>query len=152
MKWTPNEVDMFLQAKEYVDTALIPLVPVNFAENIKQSASMKDFTEILTLEIERQFKGRIMLLPQLAYLSSWDEPKRLELAADWARGLKEQGFAHVFYITSDSEWRVNEQGLEGSLIWIPSIPLEHLEEKHKRPMIDDQVRQVLAIFTRKWHD
>ncbi|PLS16339.1 DUF2487 domain-containing protein [Bacillus sp. M6-12] len=152
MKWTPNDMDMYLQAKEYVDTALIPLVPVSFAENMKQSASMKDFTDILTVEIERQFKGRIMLLPQLAYLSALDEEKRLELAAGWARELKEQGFAHVFYITSDSEWKENEQELEGSLIWIPSIPLEHLEEKHKKPMIDDQVRQVLAIFTRKWHE
>ena len=59
MKWTAKDLDMYVQAKEYVDTLLIPLVPLSFGERIKKSGSMNEFITILSMEIEKQMKGRI---------------------------------------------------------------------------------------------
>ena len=35
-------------------------------------------------------------------------------------------------------------------IWIPSIPLEHLEDTYKDSIIESQVKQILNIFIKTW--
>ena len=42
--------------------------------------------------------------------------------------------------------------LDGSLIWLPSLPLEHLNDSQKISMIESQVKQLLNLFTRKWQE
>lgn len=76
MKWTAKDLDMYMQSKEYVDTVLIPLVPLSFKGQMKQSGSMNEFLTILSLEIEKQMKGRILLLPTFHYIS--DEMDKVE--------------------------------------------------------------------------
>lgn len=150
MKWTPKDIDTLEEAREYIDTVIVPLVPVSFETGRKQSASMYDFINLLSAAIEYQFKGRIMLMPPLTYLSGDDIDKKLDVAGTWK---KEAGsFKHIFFITSDNEWKAYEQEFGGSLIWMPSIPLEHLDENQVRTMISDQARQVFELFTRKWKD
>ena len=69
MKWTVKDLDMYIQSKEYVDTVLIPLVPITFGGQMKRTGSMNELITILSLEIEKQMKGRILLLPTFHYLS-----------------------------------------------------------------------------------
>jgi hypothetical protein len=42
--------------------------------------------------------------------------------------------------------------LAGDVIWLPSIPLEHMNEPQKLSVIDSQVKQLLVLFTQKWHE
>ncbi len=65
---------------------------------------------------------------------------------------KKSEFKHIFYITSESEWKMQEENLDGSLIWLPSLPLEHLQDSQKISMIESQVKQILNLFTRKWKE
>jgi hypothetical protein len=149
VKWTPKDIDTFEEAREYIDTVLIPLVPVAFENGMKQSASMYDFISMVALAIESQFKGRIMLLPSLSYLSRLDAGKKMELIAAWKEEVG--SFKNIYFITSDNEWKACEQEFEGSLIWLPSIPLEYLDEDQARTMVNDQARQLFDLFTRKWN-
>ncbi|CAH0345535.1 YpiF family protein [Bacillus sp. CECT 9360] len=150
MRWTPKDIDTFEEAREYIDTVLIPLVPVSIEKGMKQSASMYDFINMLTAAIENQFKGRIMLLPSLTYLTSLSMDKRMDQVKAWMAEV--DSFKNICFITSDNEWKALEQELEGSLIWMPSIPLEHLDDNQIRAMINDQARQVFDLFTRKWNE
>ena len=148
MKWTAKDLDMYMQSKEYVDTVLIPLVPLSFKGQMKQTGSMNEFLTILSLEIEKQMKGRILLLPTFHYLS--DEMDKVERLNRWANEVKENNFEHVFFLTSDFEWKKEERELENNLVWIPAIPLEGLEIEQAREMINQQVLQILDIFSYNW--
>lgn len=148
MKWTAKDLDMYMQSKEYVDTVLIPLVPLSFKGLMKQTGSMNEFLTILSLEIEKQMKGRILLLPTFHYLS--DEMDKVERLKRWANEVKENNFEHVFFLTSDFEWKKEERELENNLVWIPAIPLEGLEIEQAREMINQQVLQILDIFSYNW--
>ncbi|WP_454861465.1 YpiF family protein [Peribacillus frigoritolerans] len=148
MKWTAKDLDMYMQSKEYVDTVLIPLVPLSFKGQMKQTGSMNEFLTILSLEIEKQMKGRILLLPTFHYLS--DEMDKVERLKRWANEVKENNFEHVFFLTSDFEWKKEERELENNLVWIPAIPLEGLEIEQAREMINQQVIQILDVFSYNW--
>ncbi|MCP1494334.1 hypothetical protein J2Y73_004365 [Peribacillus frigoritolerans] len=148
MKWTAKDLDMYMQSKEYVDTVLIPLVPLSFKGQMKQTGSMNEFLTILSLEIEKQMKGRILLLPTFHYLS--DEMDKVERLKRWANEVKENNFEHVFFLTSDFEWKKEERELDNNLVWIPAIPLEGLEIEQAREMINQQVLQILDIFSYNW--
>ncbi len=150
MKWSPQDVDVYLKSKEYVDTAVIPLFPVAFEGEMKQAAAMTEFISILTGQLERQFRGRLMLLPGFSYMKTKDDEKLIEDLKFWEKQLLENGFSHVFYLTSDPVWNSLQNRLSGSVIWLPSIPMEMMEEKAKISIIESQVKQMITLFTQKW--
>ncbi|WP_010284165.1 YpiF family protein [Bacillus timonensis] len=150
MKWVTKDIDVYLQAKEYVDTAVIPLIPVSLEGNVKNTVSMGEFITILSNEVERQFKGRIILFPAFTYSNG----EELEMAKtrlnQWSSDLNGEGMKHTIFITSDSSWKQVENDLNGSLIWLPTLPLEYVEEKYKQTMLQDQMKQLVTLFTNIW--
>lgn len=152
MKWESKDMDVYLTAKEYVDTAVLPLLPVSFGEDMKQVVGMGEFISLLMPQLEKQFKGRIFLLPQYPYLKTSEEGKRISDLHDWVTHLRNHGFKHIFFITSDSDWKAGEDKLNGELIWLPSIPLENMEEKYKRTILEEQVKQLLQLIIQKWQN
>lgn len=150
MKWNPQDVDVYLKSKEYVDTAVIPLFPVAFEGEMRQAAAMTEFITILTGQLEKQFKGRLMLLPGFSYMKTKEDEKIIEDLKFWEKQLLENGFSHVFYLTSDPVWNSMQNHLSGSVIWLPSIPMEMMEEKAKISIIESQVKQMITLFTQKW--
>jgi hypothetical protein len=151
MKWNPQDIQVYLQSKEYVDTVVIPLLPVTFDNEMGQAAGMSEFITLVTGQLERQFRGRLLLLPGYSYLKGSEEEKNLENLLDWEVQLLQSGFDHVFYLTSDLFWKSVESRLNGSLIWLPAIPLETMQESQKLSIIESQVKQMLTLFTEKWN-
>jgi hypothetical protein len=151
MKWIPAEIEKFVKSSEYVDTAVIPLLPVSFGEQIKESAAMTEFISLLTGQLERQLQGRILLIPGFSYLknSTIDHLGHLK---EWETELKDKQFKHVFYVTSDNDWRQLESKLDGTLLWLPTLPLQHMDEKSKATVLEDQVRQLMNLFIQKWRE
>jgi hypothetical protein len=152
MKWVSKDIETYLTAKEYVDTAVIPLYSVSFGNEMKQSASSAEFITLLTNYLERQFTGRLMLVPPFTYLKSDQNEDIINGLKKWEENIEKNEFKHIFYITSEIDWKNFEDELKGSLIWLPSLPLEHLNESQKISMIESQVKQILTLFTQKWHE
>ncbi|MGV2938451.1 YpiF family protein [Mesobacillus sp. LC4] len=150
MKWVAADVEMYQKAAEYVDTAIVPLLPVSFGDDMKQNASMAEFTGILTSQLEKQFRGRIFLLPDFVYIKG--NEGSLNALKEWENTLLDKQFKHVFYVTSDSNWRQQEKELIGNVLWLPSLSLEHMQEQQKVAIVDDQVKQLLSLFTEKWEE
>ena len=146
MYWNSKDISIFQEQKEFVDTAIIPLLLVDGrAPNIKQSTGTADFLMSLTAFIENQFKGRVVLMPPVSYTI---QANRKNLGEEWVEVLKEAGFKHLFFVSSDSLWMTEASELE--IIFIPSIPLEDMDQKLRQSVLDDQLRQVIPIFANRW--
>ncbi|MDG5470637.1 YpiF family protein [Jeotgalibacillus sp. ET6] len=149
MLWNAKEIGLYLKEKAYIDTVIVPILPISFTDRTKQEAEQAEFITLLTNLLEKQFKGRMLLVPPFTYISGKGKGETEKLQ-EWIEEFKENQFEHVFCLTSDIEWKEFEQDLGGNLIWMPSIPLEHMEEKYKRKIIDDQVNQLVKLIVQKW--
>lgn len=146
MHWNGKDSTVFQAQKEYIDTAVIPLILIDGSnQGFQFAASAADFTLSLANVIENQFKGRIVLFPSFSYLKKQDKPALLE---DWREELNKAEFKHIFFITSDREWSTMVE--DKNVIWIPSIPLDSMDQKMKNSILDDQLRQLVPILAEKW--
>nr|WP_263325913.1 YpiF family protein [Neobacillus sp. Marseille-Q6967] len=152
MKWISKDIETYNSAKEYVDTVVIPLCALSFGNEMKQSSSNIEFISLLTNYLERQFTGRLVLMPSFTYLKSSNMEETLVQLRQWEAAVQNSDFKHIFYITSEPDWKMVEDKLSGGLIWMPSIPLEGLNDSQKASIIESQVKQILSIFTRKWQE
>lgn len=150
MNWNGKDISTFIQQKEYMDTIILPLVPVTFEEGMKDAGSQYEFIQLLAMLLEKQFKGRILLLPAFSYLKDLPAESKLEDLKRWTSEIKSAGFKHVFLLTSDSEWKLSESHIEGSLIWVPAVPLEHMDDSYKYSLIEDQAKQFVNIIVHNW--
>ncbi|MED1205005.1 YpiF family protein [Heyndrickxia acidicola] len=150
MRWTAKDADVFLKQKKYIDTIIVPLVPVSVGTNIKLLASQGEFIQLLTNMLETQFRGRMFLLPPYTYLAQQDEQRKQLNLLDWEKEILESDAAHLFYLTSDHYWKTCEHMYKGDVFWLPSIPLEHMEENYKFSIMEDQVKQLINIIAKKW--
>ncbi|MGE7215661.1 YpiF family protein [Priestia koreensis] len=149
MRWITTDMDQYLQAKEYIDCAIVPIVPVEFASSSKTVAS-GEYVQALAYEMERQYKGRVLLLPAYTYLKSADLVTKKAELLDWKHYLIEQGLTHVFMLTTEAEWRQFDGELEGSLLWVPSLPFHAMKDEDKRDILQQQAESVSSIFTASW--
>ncbi|MGM9928159.1 MAG: YpiF family protein [Bacillus sp. (in: firmicutes)] len=152
MKWIPKDLEMYNQAKEYVDTLIIPLHGITFNGGMNQSASNVEFISVISQQIEKQFKGRVLLLPAVNYYHGWAEEEKKEMILRWEGIVDKDKFPHVFFLTSDVFWKESEVVFDESLIWIPSIPLESLEDKYKKSVVEKETKNILDIIIRKWRN
>lgn len=152
MKWISHDIEQFQKAQEYIDTAVIPLIPVAIGTEMKQAAAMSEFITLVTALLERQLTGRILLLPPFTYLTDQKDGMRYGELENWVSTIKNNQLKHIFLITCDSEWKACENKFEDSLIWIPAIPLGNLEDSQKISIVESQVQQIFAIFSRKWQE
>ena len=150
MNWNVKDIEVFEAEKAYIDTAVIPVVPVDFGKDIRVSAAQSEFINLLTLHLERQFKGRMMMTPSFTYRMSSLTDSEISRLSQWAEELGDSGVKHIFFLTSDSGWKKVEDRLGDRLIWVPSIPLENLDEQYKHSIMEDQVKQLLNVIVQKW--
>ncbi|KOS69151.1 hypothetical protein AEA09_11740 [Lysinibacillus contaminans] len=146
MYFNAKDITEFMAQKEFIDTAIVPLVSVDLSnEKMKQSGAEADFLIALTAFIEQQFKGRLLVMPLFSYstvMKNEEMPKQLEIQ------LHNAGFKHVFFITCDRFWTNIEELI--NVIWLPAIPLESMDKGVKNSILEDQLRQVIPIFSTKW--
>ena len=148
MNWTVKDIQLYEQAKEYVDTAIIPLIPLSFGSNMQNTVQKGEFISIFAEALEREYRGRLLLFPPFTYLiGQKEEESRLQ---KWTDFVTQNGMRHIVYITSDYEWK--QASLEGNLFWLPAMSLDQLDDKAKHEVIGSQIREIMAILTEKWEN
>ncbi|MGG0655598.1 DUF2487 family protein [Rummeliibacillus pycnus] len=148
MFWTSKDIEEFIKQKEFIDTAIVPLVMIEGTNlGIKQSASGAEFLMSLTNFIELQFKGRIVLSPPITYTKSMS---RKELITAIRDEFIAAGFKYTFFVTSDHEWNIIVPDFD--IIWLPSIPLGDMDQKVRQSVLSDQLRQVIPMLSSKWSE
>ncbi|MGM7721933.1 YpiF family protein [Metabacillus sp. Hm71] len=150
MKWVLSDVDVYNQSKEYVDTAIIPLIPVALESEFKGTVSKGEFITYVCNELERQLKGRVFLFPSFSYLKN--STNVIENVLEWKTEIKQE-FKHVFFLTSDEVLKnASSEPLKENLIWLPAVPFEHMDEKLMRKLLQDQIEQILNILLQSWNN
>lgn len=152
MRWEAKDIDTYLKAQQYIDTAIVPLVPIAFGSELKSTVVMGEFISIISAELERQFHGRLVLLPAFTYTLNELSEERIKRLKNWHDLLINDGFRHILSLTSDLSWKEVEQQLSHTLLAIPSIPLEHLDKEIKTNIVSDQIKQLALILTNKWQN
>jgi hypothetical protein len=150
MKWVAADVEIYVKEKDYIDTALIPLIPITIADGAKAAASGGEFVQLIVHEAERQLKGRVFLFPPFTYFMSEQREELIRRLGDWTRQLMEHGMKHVFYVTCDRTWKEYENQLFDRLWMVPAIPLQDMDESYKQEIIREQTSQLLNFFISQW--
>ncbi|MFX3622810.1 MAG: YpiF family protein [Ectobacillus sp.] len=150
MDWTAKDIQLYEQSKEYIDTAVIPLIPLSLGADIGSVVQKGEFISVLSRELEREYRGRILLLPPFTYISGQKETeiKRLQ---QWTDMAVHNGLLHVVYLTSDYEWKDIPE-LPGTTFWLPALPIGQLDQKAKRDVLQSQIREIMTILTEKWEN
>jgi hypothetical protein len=147
VKWKTTDFDTYAAARDYIDTAIIPLIPITWEREMKSLISMGEYTATISEELERQLVGRIFLFPSFTYLKSESKDIRTERLLQWKNDIQKE-LKYVFFLTSDPTW----SGADDSIILVPSIPLENMELKYKKEIISEQMNSLLKIVTKKWQE
>ncbi|AMA52772.1 MULTISPECIES: YpiF family protein [Bacillus] len=145
MRWRITDAKDYLQTKDYIDTAVIPLINIKVGAHFKITAEKGEFTQLLSDELERQLKGRVYLLPPYTYVD------RNEKTVQGLKDLREElisEFPHVVLLTSDENW--NSEDALGKIIVTPSVPLEHLNDSLKRKILDERTAEILNVLLQLW--
>lgn len=150
MKWTRSDVEMYIKSREFIDTAVIPLIPISLHDDAVPICEMGEFISILSIELEREYKGRIIVLPAFTYLKQEDTESLIERINKWNSALLGDGVKHVLLLTSDSDWKLNEKDLHAGLVWLPSIALNDLDKKYIEQLMKSQLKQFQSIVMNLW--
>ena len=59
VKWTSDDMNMFMEIKDYIDTVILPLYPITFEDHMESTVDMTELISLVTIPIEKQFKGRL---------------------------------------------------------------------------------------------
>ncbi|AIF43577.1 DUF2487 family protein [Virgibacillus sp. SK37] len=152
MKWKKADLQQYVQAKEYIDTIILPLAPFQFA-NDAELEKMSFQHEVLTLlcsEIEKELTGRLLLTPVYNYLKTAEKELEVQRVNGWVDNLQTQPFSHIFFISFDSTWKKVENQLNGTLLWIPVIQSGDLQSAEMHGVIKDQVEQLTEFMRSYW--
>lgn len=98
MYFNANDVTSFMAQKEFIDTAIIPLVAIDLTTENETEWCRSRFLLSLTAFIEQQFKGRLLVMPPFSYSTTL---KNEEMPVHLEAQLHNAGFKHVFFITCD---------------------------------------------------
>lgn len=150
MKWICEDIESYVNQKEYIDTIILPLYPISFTSSLARTVEMTEYISIITIILEKQFKGRLLLLPGYSYLKNPEGEMPIEDLLKWEKEIMNSGTKHLFYLTCDSEWKKVENSLEGSLIWVPTLPIYKMDSKQRNQLLEDQIKQLSSLFTEKW--
>lgn len=152
MQWRSQDLEKYVGAKEYIDTLIVPLIPISFSvdEKLESLASQGEVLAILMNELERELHGRIMLSPTYHYLTTNHVTEEMNRLNQWIKDIKQQPFKHIFLVSYDASWKKDEQLLDGSYIWISSIPSVSLDSKEMQQFVKDQIKQLNTLLQTYW--
>ncbi|MBB6449050.1 hypothetical protein HNR44_000999 [Geomicrobium halophilum] len=151
MRWQTTDIDTYQQSQSYVDTALIPLLPVSLGEEMKMKVAMGEYISLIAMEMEKQFRGRMMQLPPLSYPQNEGVEELLQHLNAWVEELKANGKNHIIWLTSDPMWKKYEDEIPGGLLlWLPHLPIEHLDPQLRQKTINDQMKEILPTIMKEW--
>lgn len=125
---------------EYIDTAIIPAIPADYASRLLDIADQYEMIQYVTLGAEQQFKGRLLVLPPVQILGDYNAVSLIDSQ------LKEFGFRNIIVvcpqtlqIDADNVHKVN------------IIPLESMDNEMKQEFIQDNVKSLMKFIIKLWN-
>jgi len=152
VRWLAKDGALYVESKSYIDTLFVPLVSVSFGEKVKKSGNDYEFLQLITTHLERQFQGRILLLPTVIYPEELSDSYKKILAEELFQRFPEEDFQHRFFISTTVDLKDEVEKNGGIFIFLPSIPLEHIDGPNRLSIIENQVRQLSPLVVDRWQE
>jgi len=152
LKWTNEDLATYIDAKEYVDTVILPMQSFHVTDEgtMEQDAFNREILSIYSSEIEKELSGRVMLTPTFYYLKSADMTAELNRLETWVKELQEQPFTEIFIFTFDKALKKVEKELPCELIWFPGMKIGDVKSKEATQLIQNQVEQISELIRAYW--
>lgn len=99
MKWELTTADQFIEAKEYIDTAIVPLIKIELGEQFKPALINSTWLTGVASGVEGQLMGRVMLFPVYSYTGLEKEDHLIANLNTYTTHLQQHGFKNVIFLT-----------------------------------------------------
>ncbi len=152
LKWNTDDLKKYVEAKEYIDTVIIPLETFHMSHegNFEKDAFQKEVLTIYTNEIEKELSGRVLLAPNYTYIKSDNLNEETIRLNQWVTDIKTQPFTYIFAITFDNQWKKVEKDLSCELLWLPGMKPSNIKSKEAVSLIRSQVEQISELIRSYW--
>lgn len=147
MLFSVKDVELVKQSIEYVDTAVLVCSTVSFDEGLVTSVIDKEYLERLSYVLEKEYRGRVFVLPQLQFPSVDDATERV--LDTWVSNLKGYGFKHIMVITTNMEIKQLMDEKDEISLWLPSFSFDDNKEQVDGILLS-QIRNIMKSVSNKW--
>lgn len=125
---------------EFIDTAVIPLQKIDMDSAQKTHASNIELSQIIVMQLERQFRGRLFITPSVSVINN-----DISQAHDYRVQLLDYGFKNVVFLC-DKSFEISEHVLNFN-----QIPLENMSQDMKLEMANEEVKGVMKAIIQLWN-
>ena len=152
MKWFSEDLKKYVQAKEYIDTVIIPLEAFHLSQesHLEKDAFQREVLSIYMNEIEKELSGRILLTPSYSYLKTSNLENEVERLNTWIQDIKTQPFQTIFVMTFDNAWKKVEKDIDCNLLWMPGMKSGNIKSTEAIQIIRSQVEQISELIRSYW--
>lgn len=152
MKWIKDDIEKYVEAKEYVDTAIIPVQAFQLSkdEQLVKDTFAGEVLSIYANEIEKELSGRLLLAPAYTFNKQSNIEKEVARLNEWVADIKEQPFDHIFILTLDLDLKKVEKDIDGNLLWFPGMQPTDLQSQESVQMIRSQIEQISELIRSYW--
>lgn len=126
---------------EFIDTAIVPLVNIDFNNEVQNNANNLELMQFITIQLEKQLKGRLMITPVLTLIG--DNYDNIE---EYKTQLLDYGFKNIVLLS----FKALELD-DVSTIKVNSIPISDMDNDMKLSIINDEVKSVIKEIILVWN-
>lgn len=140
MLYNFNDIKSLKDQLEFVDTAIIPFVSADIDDQALTHANDIELVQLVTIQLEKQFKGRVFITPALTTVYS-DKT----VLKQYQEQLHDYGFKNVVVLTHlnlDDEFKS---------LKLNQIPLQDMSNDIKFDMVNDEVKKVMKSIISIWN-
>ncbi|GGB05605.1 DUF2487 family protein [Macrococcus hajekii] len=126
---------------EYIDTAIIPVIDVDYRQQLMNIVDSYEIIQMMTLTVENQFKGRVLLAPAVQVQEDYTLPLVI------GEQLKSYGMKNILFITSAaSRFETQEHHVK-----VNTFPLEAMDIDMREELIEPQVKELMRTIISMWN-
>lgn len=148
LKWELSSIDRYIEAKEYIDTALIPIIQVKMDDELKHSVADSTWIMGVAGSIEEQLTGRVMLFPYYTYTGLEEEVHLFSSLNTYAAHVKKNGFDNVIFLTHNDSWTALEGQLEAKALTILREKPDSLDVS--KAEMDEYAQRIVPKLIKFW--
>lgn len=141
MLYNQNDLKVLKDEIEFIDTAVIPFASMDMDTNAPVHAGNLELLQIVSVQLEKQFKGRLLITPPLMTIG-----KETALLKTYSHQLRDYGFKKIVVLT-----HIQTELEDMDKIRLNEIPMENMSDDMKMEMINDEVKNVMKSVISIWN-
>lgn len=142
MQYTNKDLKLLKDELEFIDTAVIPFVSIDMDEEALRHANNSELVQMVGLQLEKQFKGRLMLTPVVSTIG-----EDTGMLINYRHQLLNYGFQNVIVLTP-----LKLQPDDMNVIRLNEIPLEDMSRDMKAELVGDEVKNAMKKIIAVWNN